>query len=769
VVHRRRRFLREARTAAAVNHPNIATIHEVGESGGVLFLAMELVEGKSLRARLHEGPMPVSEALRYARALADGLARAHEQGVVHRDLKPENVMLGRDDHPKILDFGLAKVLEPRKPESAGEDRPTQRPSQLETVTEKMTREGSIMGTVEYMSPEQARGEAVDARSDLFSFGSMLYEMVTGRRPFHGRTVWDTLAAVINQPAAPASSVNAAVPMELERVLDRCLQKAPEKRYATAQELVLALEGLEGAGETSAAVALVRALSRHAIGAMSLLIVAALALSFGLDLGGLRTRFLGGGALPPSIAVLPCTNAGGDPAEDYFADGLTEDIIGQVSTMASFDRVINPLSALRYKGTTKSPEEVAAELAVGHLLLCSTQREAGRVRVSVQLIDPFSEAVAWADSYVEDQENVLTIGADIAIQIATALEAEISPAERVALEKRAAVNPEAYSAYLKGRELQRLRTSLDFERSIRYFEQAIQHDASFARAHAEIGRSYASLPRTLERLGRMPWKEEWLPYREEMHRNAFDALESAEALDPDLAEIHQVRGLLFRWRGDFEEAEEELQQAIRLGPNEHHPRRVYAGLLSALNRHDEAIAEGEMAVKLDPALPTTHVSLGNTLQRARKYDRAMPVFEDALRLDPTWSTTYWYYMMALRNADRLEEAEEKARKFAELMGMNPEMWVNIIRATTGEVPAEVVMPMLLQLERIGGPYVVATFAAGMGEKEQAIALLQNAHAIGDPNLHTFIASEQMLDPLRSDPRFQAILEDLGLDDDLWGAG
>ena len=394
---RRLRFLREARAAAAVTHPNIATIYEVGEAEGVVFIAMELVEGKSLRALIAGRPLPLKEAVRIAVEIAEGLARAHQSHVIHRDLKPENIVVGTDGRVKILDFGLAKLLEEPAPHDM--DR-----SRLPTISVELTREGKILGTAAYMSPEQARGEAVDARSDLFSFGIVLYEMVTGRAPFQGRTSTDVLSAILRDQPVPAAQLNPEAPVELVRIIGECLEKDPQDRCQHADQLAVDLRRLKRATDSGVRPATTPAPGRRrwpvvAGSALALLLGVGLALLWWMVRPGAPPGRAGGGAAAGeirSIAVLPFENLSGDPEQEYFADGMTEELIANLARIGAL-RVISRTSVMTFKGTRKPLPEIARALNVDAVVEASVRRSGQRVRITAQLVQTATERHLWADS------------------------------------------------------------------------------------------------------------------------------------------------------------------------------------------------------------------------------------------------------------------------------------------------------------------------------------------------------------------------------------
>jgi serine/threonine protein kinase len=523
---RRLRFLREARAAAAVTHPNIATVYEVGEAPGesgqgpdIVFIAMELVEGKPLSALIGGRPLPVKGALRIGTEIAEGLARAHKAKVIHRDLKPVNVVIGEDGHAKILDFGLAKLLEPIRGGriaggggrgaggggrgaggAAGHGGADEDLSRLETLSGEMTREGRILGTASYMSPEQARGQAVDARSDIFSLGVTLYEMVTGRAPFQGKTATDVLSAVLRDEPAPASRHNDEVPRKLDEVIGKCLRKDPHERYQHADDVAVDLREVRRTAESGVqAVPPRRGISKRtaAIAAGAALLAAGIAAALHftgrLPVGGGRSVSPGepGSAGIDSLAVLPLRNLSGDPEQEYFADGMTEELIATLARIRAL-RVISSTSAMYYKGKQRPLREIAAELNVDALVEGSVMRSGDRVRVTAQLVEGATDRHLWAQSYERDLRDVLALQADVARAIAAEVEAALTPGEATRLAGTRPVDPEAYAHYLKGRHLYNRLTKQTFTQAIEEFQRAIVGDPGYAPAHARLAMTYLEM-------------------------------------------------------------------------------------------------------------------------------------------------------------------------------------------------------------------------------------------------------------------------------------
>ena len=462
---RLRRFEQEARSASALNHPNIITIYDIGKHGDTPYIAMEFVEGKTLREMLAEGPLLTKKLLQLATQIAEGLAKAHSAGIIHRDLKPENLMVTDDGYVKILDFGLAKLM----PEAVDYG------SEETTISRELTRAGVILGTVGYMSPEQASGRPLDHRSDQFSFGSILYEMATGKIAFKRETAAQMLAAIIEGEPEPVAKVNPNVPAHLRVIVERCLEKHREERYESTRDLARELEGLR-----EIPFALPAILTRRTVLAgVSALVVLGLALLVGLNVGGLRDHLLGGTTPIDSLAVLPLANQSGDPEQEYFVDGITEAIITDLAKISAL-KVISRNSAMRYKDTDMSIPEIAEELGVDAVVEGSVLREGDRVRVAAQLIEASTDQYLWADNFDRELRDILSLYSDIARAIAQEIEIAVTPEEETRLASIRPVNPEAYDAYLRGTYHWQKLTREDLDTAERYFNLALEKDPSTPR-------------------------------------------------------------------------------------------------------------------------------------------------------------------------------------------------------------------------------------------------------------------------------------------------
>ncbi len=478
----RKRFLREARSAAALDHPFICHINEVAESGGRDFIVMEYVEGQSVKDRLEKGPLPPDEALPIAIEVAEALEAAHGKGIVHRDIKPANVMLTETGHAKVMDFGLAKQLS-----SSGSME-----TAAETVT-ALTSDGSTVGTLAYMSPEQLRGQEVDGRSDIWALGVTLYEMASGTRPFHGQSGVDLTSAILNQAPRPLPS---QVPAEMAALIGRCLEKDPAKRYQQASELREALAAVQ-AGTVSPWVGLRYRLTHGrwpviAAAVFALLTVAGILIT--LDVGGLRSRLAGKMGIPARVvrlAVLPFANVSGDAEQEYLSDGLTAEMIAQLGRLHPETlRVIARTTAMRYKKTDKPVDQIGRELGADYILEGSAQREAGRIRITADLIRVADQTQLWADRYEREMAGILALQNDVARQVARALALKLLPAEQARLAGAKTVDPEVYDLCLKGRERLGRVTRADIDAAEQYFLRALAKDPASAAAYAGISAVWA---------------------------------------------------------------------------------------------------------------------------------------------------------------------------------------------------------------------------------------------------------------------------------------
>ena len=639
---RLRRFEQEARAAGILNHPNITAVHDVGSEEGAPYVVSELLEGETLRSRLAGGAFSPRKALGHALQIAHGLAAAHEKGIVHRDLKPENIFVTRDGRVKILDFGLAKLTQPENAVSPQ--------SELPTVG---SQPGVALGTLGYMSPEQVRGRTADARSDIFSFGAILYEMLSGKRAFQGDTPADTMSAILTKDPPDLSVTNRNISPGLERIVRHCLEKDPEQRFHSAHDLAFDLEALSDVLAPALGAQVVRSKSawrRRTAFAISGVAVAGLLVIATLLLW--RTR--GAKTIPPgasdtgrkSIAVLPFQNLSPDPENAFFADGMTEDILAQLSKIRDL-KVISRSSVMRYKGTQKPIQTIASELGVATVLEGSVRRAGDRVRIVGQLVDGRTDEHLWAETYDRDLKDVFAIQSEVAQQIAAALKATLSPSERKRIEQSPTRNLAAYDLYLKGRELYNRYRPGDNETGIEQFQKALALDPGFALAYAGLGDAYA------QRVLRFGFPQPWLKTSLEMSRKAID-------LDPELAEGHKALGLAYLVKAAYRESLDASKKAFELNPNLAVAHYNYGAVLRFLGRFDESLPHELQGIELDPKNPTIASGVSVLYDALGDTKRSQSWLKRTLEIQPEFGQGYAYLIYGSIHESR-EEALQRARK------------------------------------------------------------------------------------------------------------
>jgi TolB-like protein/Tfp pilus assembly protein PilF len=743
------RFQREAKAVAALSHPNILAIHDVGREEGVCYAVMELLEGESLRERLGRSALSWRKAVQIGTAIAEGLSAAHVRGIIHRDLKPENIFLTADGVVKILDFGLARMERPLSPDGGA-------PAATMTL---QTQPGVVLGTVNYMSPEQVRGEPADARSDIFSFGSVLYEMLTGGRAFARDTGAETMTAILKEEPPEIAAMGREVPAGLDHLIRHCLEKTPEERFQSARDLafdlkmILTTSGIPRPGAVAARSAW---RAGHTVATACVAAVAILGSLVALNVGGWRDRLF---ARPTpgriqSLAVLPLENLSGDPEQEYFVDGMTDALISDLARIGAL-RVISRTSAMRLKGTDRSIPEIARLLNVDAVVEGSVLRAGDRVRITAQLIDGPTDRPLWADSYERELRDILTLQSDVARAIAREIRVTLTPPEERRLAAAQAVDPEVHQLYLKGRYHWNKRTEAGFSKAIEYFQQAIEKDPSCALAYAGLSDAY----NCLAGYGVLPAKEAFSKAK----ATALKAIE----IDDALAEAHTSLASVkecYDW--DWSGAEREYKEAIRLNPGYATARHWYATFLATLGRSQEAVAEIRRAQELDPLSPIINTNVGYVFYTARQYEQAMEECRKALELDPDFAVAHQMLGEIYGQMGKRAEAIAELERAIALSGNAAEdvAWLGRTYALGGmEDKARQALSQLERRSQEGyvAPFLFVMVYAGLGEKDHAFGWLEKAYQERDSYV-VDIGVAPWADPLRDDPRFDDMLRRMGLD-------
>ncbi|MFL5245350.1 MAG: protein kinase domain-containing protein [Gemmataceae bacterium] len=747
---RQARFEREAKAVAALSHPNILAIHDYGTDGNVTYAVMELLEGQTLRGRLAKGTVPWREAVEIGAAIAEGLAAAHAKGIIHRDLKPENLFLTADGRVKILDFGLARM--------------TPIPNaQLDTspYVADGTDAGAVMGTVGYISPEQVRGERADVRSDLFSFGCVLYEMVTGKRAFVRKTAAETMTAILHDEPPELADSDPQIPAALSRLIHHCLAKNPNQRVQSARDLALSLRSTASDPGLHRPPSANRRFS-FIIGmvAASLLIGGIGTAAYLLTQNGNRSEI----GNPPeetkaieAVAVLPFENVGDDPKTEHLGEGIPDTIIHGLSRLRLRDLKVQSLTAVgRYKGRKPDLGEIRRDLSVGAVVVGRLQQREDSLSVSVSLIDVRDGSELWGKQYDGKLNDILALQDEIAKDIAANLRLHLTGEEERRLTKRDTEKPEAYQLYLQGRYFWNKRTAEGMKKGIDYFRRAIEIDRTYALAYAGLADSYYLLA-----------LYGFVPPREAMPQAKESALKALE-IDDKLPEAHATLGAIsHRYDWNWAEAERRYKRAIELNPNYSTAHFWYAIYLAERKRFDSAKAESQRAQELDPLSPMASTMLGWSFYIARQYDPSIEQYKKALEIDPYFWVAHHYLARAYFQKRMYEEAIAELQKANTLSPSTP--WViaelGYAQAVSGNrKEAQAALDDLNNLAK--GRYVPAFLFAlvysGLGEKDRAFAWMEKAYE-NRCLVFAFLEIEPMLDGLRSDPRVKQLMSRVGLVD------
>ena len=741
------RFQREAKAASSLNHPNICTIYEVDESDGRTFIAMELLEGQILRHRIAGKPLEIEAVLDLGIQIADALDAAHSKGIIHRDIKPANIFVTNRGQAKILDFGLAKVT--LKPEGVALGAPT-----IES-DEHLTSPGSALGTVAYMSPEQVRGKELDARTDLFSFGVVLYEMCTGTLPFRGDTSGAMFDAILNRAPAPALRLNPDIPPKLEDIVNRALEKDKNLRFQHAADMRAELQRLKRDTESTGVA--ISALPEKSLKRRKLWgILASCFAAVGLAALGVWYLRSGRTAQIDSIAVLPFTNGGGDVNTDYLSDGITESLIGSLAHVPEL-KVKSRNSVFHYKGKDIDAQKVGNELGVSGLVSGRVVPRGDSIEVSAELTNVRDNTEIWGQHYSDKSTNIIALQRQITRDIADKLRSKLTTSEKERVTKQGTENPEAYELYLKGRYHWNKQTVSDLATAISYFNQAIAKDPGYALAYSGLADAYGMLPA-------------WGGSSSENYPKSNTAARKALELDPSLAHPHAVLGsneMEYDW--DFAGGEAEYKKAFELDPNDATAHHWYSADLANIGgREQEALAEANLAHQLDPLSPLIGgYGVGGPHISARRYDDAIDACKKAANENPTFSSTHQCLYLAYWGKHMYQQVIEEWKTYGKLSGDRKEAeFASAMEQgfrSAGWKGALAKGIEIRQAQRKTGyssAYGIAVLYADLGDKDQAFRWLNIAYQERDWWMEQ-LKTDFLLDPIRSDPRFAELVRKVGL--------
>ncbi len=745
------RFEREAKVLAALSHPNILTVFDVGSENGASFVVMELLPGETLRSRIVQRLPHWPHAVQMGMEIAEGLSAAHSRGIIHRDLKPENIFLTRDEHVKILDFGLARWHHDFNPAEA----------EFEATAGPDTATGIVMGTVPYMSPEQLRGMRVDARSDIFSFGCVLQETITGQGPFSRSTPAETMSAILKEDPPSLLGFDPAIPAELDQVVKRCLNKEPDQRFQSAGDLAFHLRQILSSVSlpktTKQAVGRAARLAGRSVKAIAAAIVLLLLGAFAFYWIGVRKATV---ARPgfKSLAVLPLQNFSADPEQEYFVDGMTEAVIADLAKIKAL-KVLSRTSVMPYKNTKKSMREIASELQADALIEGSVMRSADRVRITVQLIDASLDQHLWAESYERDLKNVFALQGEVAQAIAQQVRAVITPQEQARLVKKRPVDPEVYELYLKGRHIMMRGGLEDVRKAIEYFQSGLVKDPNNALIYTGLADAY-------------------IQQMSDVHESPAEATAKSRAaamkaleLDESLAEAHTSLAMIkFAYDWDWAGAEIELKRAMELNPGYSLAYVRYALYLTIVGRHPEALPYFEKARRLDPIHSWTYQGEGYSDFMAHKYDEAIEQYQKGLEIEPD-PMAYFGLVLARAEKGDYPTAISEAEKATKLND-SPLLLTSLASAYAlagRRADSNCVLRQLEEISKHQGPappwhsrkvsryvcpYEVAGVYAQLGDKDRAFEWLDKAYQ--SRSCMYWLRQDPRLDSLHSDPRFQELL-------------
>jgi eukaryotic-like serine/threonine-protein kinase len=722
------RFRREAQAASALNHPGICTIYDIGEQAGRPYIAMEYIDGETLRSHINGKPLLLEETLKLGIQIGDALDAAHAEGIIHRDIKPANVFVTRRGQAKVLDFGLAKLLP--KGIAVTADFSGELPDSTSVA-------GIISGTPSYMSPEQVRGDNLDQRTDIFSLGLLLYEMSTGRQAFSGGSGGVIIEAVLTRVPAPVRSINPAVPPELEEIVNKALHKDKDQRYQRAAEIRTDLQQLERGVYSRASVAAERAapLQGEPVARNS-------------TMQSVASRPQRVSKVIDSLAVLPFENASRDPEHEYLSDGIPGSLINALAAVPKL-RVMAQSTVLRYKNRGIDPQAVGRELNVRAVLTGRIMQSGESLRIGTELVDVATGSQLWGAQYDRKLGDIFAIQDEISDEISGKLRLKLTRAEKKRLTKRETHDTEAYRLYLKGRHHWNRWTEDGFCKAIEYFQQAIEKDPGYALAHAGVADSYVLLG--------------WNGYLQPI--DAFPkgkmAAMKALRLDADLGEAHApLAAVLWLHDWQWKEAQSEFIRSLELNPSYATANHWYAEFLMTMGWHEDAVARMKKSQELDPLSLIISVAIGWAFYMARRYDDALAQLRRTVELEPHYPVTYWILGMLLRKTGDYELAITEGEKGVKLSGGSPLMSAALAQTFATAGKRDQAIQILDDLKRLSlQKYVAAYFFAGiyvgLGEDNRAIECLEKAY---EEHSHwlIYLHIDPGMDGLRYNPRFQDLL-------------
>ena len=730
-----RRLMREATHASVLDHPNICGIYEVGDGEGGPFIVMQYVAGQPLSAIIRHAPPSPDDGLRYAIQIAEALEHAHQHGIIHRDLKSSNIVVNADGRPVVLDFGLAKRL------------PS--PSSSQSRDPSVTAHDAVAGTLSHMAPEVLLGMPADARSDVWSLGVLLYELMTGELPFTGRTPYETSSAILGDPPRPMSG---RVPLALRLVVERCLAKDAARRYQSASDVRAALDAIRRRRSWPVIGRLLVSVRRRtlAVSGGALVLIAALAFTGET----VRSRFIGPPGDVSTVALLPLQPATGDRDIAYYAEGITEALTDKLGAASSV-RVISPASAARIAARSRTVREAGTRLGADAVLEGGVRKDGDRLEVDVHLVDPATGRVLWSDRFERDVRDVLVLEADIVRGFAVAIRLALRPDARDRLATVRAVTPAAYEEYLKGRYEWNSRTPQSLQRAVDHFKRAIDLDPTYAPAHAALADCFNQLGTVMVGVGS---PQQFRP------RAAAEAIKALQ-IDPYSAEAHAALGYVYHYDWQWADAEKEFQRAIQLNPSYALARIWYANLLMSRARMSEAVEQALTGRDLDPFNMIVNTNVGWVLDFAGRHAEAVQQLRQAIELDSSYVQAHWRMTDALFHMGRYGEAIAEGQRVVTLSGRSPSALglLAIVYAHAGEADrARAILRELL--DRSQREYVPAWAIAGvhvaLGHPDTAVAWIEKGVAERSNGV-AYLGADPELSRLHGNPRYEAILTRVGL--------